>query len=31
MIADAQAILARRGMQRHPRRQPGHVTAEKYH
>jgi ferredoxin--NADP+ reductase len=31
MIADAQAILARRGMQRHHRRQPGHVTAEKYH
>lgn len=31
MIADVQDVLARRGMQRHRRNQPGHVSAEKYH
>lgn len=31
MIADVSEVLARRGMQRHRRREPGHITTEKYH
>jgi len=31
MIADAGAVLGERGMRRHRRREPGHVTVEKYH
>lgn len=31
MIEDVSAVLAKRGMQRHTRARPGHVSAEKYH
>lgn len=31
MITDVSEVLARRGMQRHKRREPGHITTEKYH
>jgi ferredoxin--NADP+ reductase len=31
MIADASALLETRGMRRHRRREPGHITTEKYH
>lgn len=31
MITDVSAVLAGRGMQRHRRREPGHITTEKYH
>jgi ferredoxin--NADP+ reductase len=30
MVADAQAALEARGMRRHRRREPGHVTVETY-
>ena len=30
MVEDAQAVLATRGMRRHRRREPGHVTIETY-
>jgi ferredoxin--NADP+ reductase len=30
MISDARAKLAERGMKRHRRRDPGHITIEKY-
>ena len=30
MVDDVQAVLARRGMKRHRRREPGHVTVETY-
>jgi ferredoxin--NADP+ reductase len=30
MIDDAQAVLAQRGMRRHRRREPGHITVETY-
>jgi ferredoxin--NADP+ reductase len=30
MVEDAQAVLATRGMRRHRRRDPGHVTIETY-
>lgn len=30
MVEDTQALLGRRGMRRHRRREPGHVTAETY-
>ena len=30
MVDDVQAALARRGMQRHRRKAPGHVTVETY-
>lgn len=31
MIMDVSEVLSRRGMQRHRRREPGHITTEKYH
>ncbi|WP_297526539.1 ferredoxin--NADP reductase [Thiohalobacter sp.] len=31
MIADTTAVLEARGMKRHRRRDPGHITVEKYH
>lgn len=31
MITDVSEILAGRGMRRHRRREPGHITTEKYH
>lgn len=31
MIADVSALLETRGMHRHRRREPGHITTEKYH
>lgn len=31
MIKDVSALLAQRGMQRHLRHKPGHITTEKYH
>jgi len=31
MISDALAALERRGMRRHRRREPGHISTEKYH
>jgi ferredoxin--NADP+ reductase len=31
MIADVSEVLARRAMTRHRRREPGHITTEKYH
>lgn len=31
MITDVQELLGQRGMQRHRRNNPGHITAEKYH
>lgn len=31
MIADVTAVLEQRGMRRHRRREPGHITTEKYH
>lgn len=31
MITDVSEILAQRGMHRHRRREPGHITTEKYH
>lgn len=31
MINDVSTELARRGMRRHKRREPGHITTEKYH
>lgn len=31
MITDVSAVLTGRGMQRHRRREPGHITTEKYH
>lgn len=31
MITDVTETLAKRGMQRHRRREPGHITTEKYH
>jgi len=30
MVEDARATLERRGMRRHRRREPGHVTLETY-
>ena len=31
MIADAVEALERRGLRRHRRREPGHISTEKYH
>lgn len=31
MITDVTEVLAQRGMHRHRRREPGHITTEKYH
>lgn len=31
MITEVSSLLADRGMQRHRRREPGHITTEKYH
>jgi len=31
MIADTLDVLSRRGMRRHRRREPGHISTEKYH
>jgi ferredoxin--NADP+ reductase len=31
MIADVSEVLSNRGMKRHRRRDPGHITTEKYH
>jgi hypothetical protein len=31
MLQDALISLEKRGMQRHRRREPGHVSMEKYH
>jgi len=31
MIEDTSKVLAERGMQRHRRREPGHISTEKYH
>ena len=31
MIVDTMQILEQRGMRRHRRREPGHISAEKYH
>ena len=30
MIRDGQAVLAARGLRKHRKREPGHVTFEKY-
>jgi ferredoxin--NADP+ reductase len=30
MVTDTQATLARRGMQKHRRREPGHIAVENY-
>ena len=31
MIADVTEVLAKRGLRKHRRREPGHITTEKYH
>ena len=31
MIADVTAVLEKRGLRKHRRREPGHITTEKYH
>jgi ferredoxin--NADP+ reductase len=31
MIADSVALLEERGLKRHRRRDPGHISTEKYH
>jgi ferredoxin--NADP+ reductase len=31
MISDVVALLEHRGMRRHKRREPGHISTEKYH
>jgi ferredoxin--NADP+ reductase len=31
MISDVTAVLEKRGLRKHRRREPGHITTEKYH
>ncbi|MCW8941867.1 MAG: ferredoxin--NADP(+) reductase, partial [Gammaproteobacteria bacterium] len=31
MISDVTEVLEKRGLRKHRRREPGHITTEKYH